>query len=306
MLMKKGFLFLCFLLAGCQVPIEKEIPLSVDAYLREVPKVKTAIIHLTDTERSKTDIEYRQFFEKLKPVLESKGYKLVSPAAVILRLSFGVRKELAVTIKSSIDTAKLPHPVDEPSVLATSQYNRQSVYEKFISLSAVQTGKEETPLWKTTVSLQDYAPDFRSAQDKLLYLLSHFIERDSGRQISANLSDTEFYQRYMLNYSAAQASELFVTEPEMRRRYLKALQDRVNKNSAEFKKCGLSENREIVFMISPFGTLPAFGLDKRFNISGTPVNDNVRACVAKHFESLLEPPLDLDTTQPMSVIISVR
>ena len=304
--MKKFFLFILFMVAGCQLPIEKDIPLSVDAYLRRIPAVKTAVIHLTDEDRTKNDIEYQQFFEKLKPVLETKGYRLTSPAAVILRLGFGVKKEASVTVKSAIDTMKTPHPADEPSVLATTQFNRQAVYEKFISLTAVQAGKEETPLWKTTVSLADYAPDFRSAQDKLLYLLSHFIERDSGRRIIANLSDAEFYQRYMLNYSTQQASPLFVTEAEMRRQYLKKLQARLNTHADEFGKCGLTENREVVFNVSAFGTLPAFGFDETFKITGTSLAADVRACLVKHFEPLLEPPLDLDTAQPMSAIIPVR
>ena len=288
------------MIAGCQVPIESEFPLSADAYLRQRPAVRTAIVHLTDTDRSKSDIEYLQFFEKLKPVLEAKGYRLTSPAAVILRLSFGARKENVATIKNTIDTANYPHPVDEPSVLPTTQYDRRTVYEKFISLTAVQAGKEDKPLWKTEVSLKDYAPDFRSAQDKLLYLLAHFIERDSGRRITANLSDAEFYQRYQLNRSA---SELFVTEPELRRRYLKALQDRVNAHADKFRKCGVSEKRKVAFMVSPFGTLPTFDFTEAFDVLGSSLSESVRICIGKALEPLLEPPHELDTSQPMSVIL---
>ncbi len=326
--MKKFFLFVLFLTAGCQLPIEKDIPISVDSYLRKVPSVKTAVIHLANENMSKDDIEYLQFFEKLKPILKAKGYRLKNPAAVILRLEFGAREEKQVSIKSAIDTYEYNHPIDEPSVLPVTQYNRLSVYEKYISLAAIQAGKEERPLWKTTVSLKDYAPDFRSAQDKLLYLLSHFIEKDSGRQISANLSDTEFYQRYALNYSAAEASALFVTEPEMRRRYLRELQIRVDAHVDDFKKCGLIEKREVAFMVSPFGTLPSFGFKETFKILGTPIDEKVRSCIAQYLEPLLEPPHDLDydkyglstyrlepllepphdldTTQPMSVIIPIR
>lgn len=304
--MKKLFLFLSFLIIGCQLPIEKDIPLSVDSYLRRVPAVKTAVIHLANEKMSKDDIEYLQFFEKLKPILTAKGYRLKNPAAVVLRLEFGVKEEKQVSIKSTIDTYEYSHPIDEPSVLPVTQYNRLNVYEKYISLTAIQTGKDETPLWKTTVSLKDYAPDFRSAQDKLLYLLSHFIEKDSGRQISANLSDTEFYQRYALNYSAAEASSLFVTEPEMRRRYLRELQIKADAHAADFKKCGLTEKREVAFMISPFGTLPSFGFKETFKILGTPIDEKVRSCIARYLEPLLEPPHDLDTTQPMSIIIPIR
>ena len=304
--MKKLFLFISFLIAGCQLPIEKDIPVSVDAYLRKVPPVKTAVVHLVNEKMTVDDIEYLQFFDKLKPILMSKGYRLTNPAALILRLEFGVKKEKQVSVKSTIDTMKYDHPADEPSVLPTTQYNRLDEFEKYISLTAVQSGRNETPLWKTTVSLKDYAPDFRSAQDKLLYLLSRFIERDSGRRISANLTDTEFYQRYKLNYSAAEASALFVTEPEMRRRYLDELQKRVNTHAADFKKCGLAEKREIAFMISPFGTLPSFGFKETFNISGTPVKEKIRECIARSLEPLLEPPHDLDTDQPMSVVIPAQ
>ncbi|MBO4643205.1 MAG: hypothetical protein J5716_01185 [Alphaproteobacteria bacterium] len=304
--MKKLFLAVFFLMTGCQLPIEKDIPVSVDSYLRKVPAVKTAIIHLKNEKMSKDDIEYLQFFDKLKPILTAKGYRLTNPAAVILRLEFGVKKEKQVSIKSAIDTAEYAHPVDEPSVLPTTQYNRLDVYEKYITLTAVQADKAEQPLWKTTVSLKDYASDFRSAQDKLLYLLSHFIEKDSGQQISANLTDTEFYQRYALNFSAAEASALFVTEPEMRRRYLRELQIRVDAHAADFKKCGLTEKREIAFTISPFGTLPSFGFKETFNLSGKPISEKIRSCIAQYFEPLLEPPHGLDTTQPMSIVIPIR
>ena len=293
-------------MTGCQLPIEKDIPISVDSYLRKVPAVKTAVIHLVNEKMSKDDIEYLQFFDKLKPILIAKGYRLTNPAAVILRLEFGIKKERSVSVKSAIDTAEYAHPIDEPSVLPTTQYNRLDVYEKYITLTAVQADKAEQPLWKTTVSLKDYASDFRSAQDKLLYLLSHFIEKDSGRQISANLTDTEFYQRYTLNYSAAEASALFVTEPEMRRRYLHDLQIKVDKHVADFKKCGLTKKREVSFRISPFGTLPSFGFKETFNILGTPVKEKIRECVAKYLEPLLEPPHDLDTTQPMTVIVPAQ
>ena len=215
--MKKFLSLIFFFLIGCQLPIEKDIPISVDSYLLKVPSVKTAVIHLANEKMSKDDIEYLQFFDKLKPILIAKGYRLTNPAAVILRLEFGVKKEKQVSVKSAIDTMKYDHPADEPSVLPTTQYNRMDVFEKYITITAVPAEKGKQPLWKTTVSLKDYASDFRSAQDKLLYLLSHFIEKDSGRQISANLTDTEFYQRYELNYSAAEASSLSRSESQMPR-----------------------------------------------------------------------------------------
>ena len=105
-LIKKFFLVAFFFTAACQLPIEKEIPISVDSYLRKIPAVKTAIIHLTNEKMSKDDIEYLQFLDKLKPILTAKGYRLANPAAVILRLEFGVKKEKQVSIKSTIDTAE--------------------------------------------------------------------------------------------------------------------------------------------------------------------------------------------------------
>lgn len=304
--MKKLLPFVLFFIAGCQLPIEEKIPMSVDSYLNRTPPVKTAVIHLMNEGVSKDDIEYRQFLAKLKPVLKSKGYRLTSPAAVILRLKFGVKKDGYVSIKSSVDTAEFAHPIDEPSVLPTTVYDRYPVYEKFISLTAVQAGKEERQYWKATVSKKDRAPDFRSAEDKLLYLLSHFIERDSGRMISADLSDTEFYQRYVLKYSAAESSAFFVTKPETRRRYLRRLQIRINAHAVDFRKCGLTEMREVSFMVSPFGTLPSFGFKETFNILGLPVEEKVRSCIAGYFEPLLEPPHDIDIEQPLTVQIPVR
>ena len=293
-------------MAGCQLPIEKEIPLTVDSYLRKVPPVKTVVIHLANENMSKDDIEYLHLLDKLKPILTAKGYRLKNPAAVILRLEFGVKKGKQVSVKSSIDTTEYEYPIDEPSVSPTTQYNRYDTHEKYISLTAVDAGKTEQPLWKTTVSLKDYASDFRSAQDKLLYLLSHFIERDSGRQISAGLTDTEFYQRYASDSSAAGASALFVTQPEMRRRYLDELQKRVNAHAVDFGKCGLTERREIVFRVSPFGTLPSFDSKEKFSVPGTALNKKVRECIAKNLEPLLEPPHDLDTNQMMTITVPVQ
>ena len=80
-------------LIGCQLPIEEKIPVSVDSYLGKVPPVKTAVIHLMNEDMSKEDIEYRQFYRELKPVLESKGYRFRAPSAVILRLKFGSKKK---------------------------------------------------------------------------------------------------------------------------------------------------------------------------------------------------------------------
>lgn len=304
--MKKLLLSAFFFIAGCQLPIEDKIPMSVDSYLSRTPPVKTAVIHLMNEDVSKDDIEYQQFLAKLKPVLESKGYRLTSPAAVILRLKFGVKKDGSTGVRSSIGTAKTAHPIDEPEILPTTMYDRHPIYEKFISLTAVQAGKEDRQFWKVTVSKKDYAPDFRSAEEKLLYLLSHFIEKDSGRMVSAELSDTEFYQRYVLKYSAAESSALFVTEPEVRRQYLRRLQIRINTHAADFRKCGLTEMREVSFMVSPFGTLPSFGFKETFDILGMPVGEKVRSCIAKYFEPLLEPPHDIDTTQPLTVQIPIR
>lgn len=304
--MKKFLLSAFFLIAGCQLPIEERIPISVDSYLHRTPPVKTAVIHLMNEDVSKDDIEYRQFLAKLKPVLESKGYRLTSPATVILRLKFGVRKDGSTGVKSSIGIAEVAHSTDEQIVSPTTMYDRHIIYEKFISLTAVQAGKEDRQYWKATVSKRDYAPDFRSAEEKLLYLLSHFIEKDSGRMISADLSDTEFYQRYVLKYSAAESSAFFVTEPEVRRQYLRRLQIRINTHADDFKKCGLTEMREVSFMVSPFGTLPSFGFKETFNILGIPVDEKVRSCIAGYFEPLLEPPHDIDTTQPLTVQIPIR
>lgn len=114
--MKKLLLSAFFFIAGCQLPIEDKIPMSVDSYLSRTPPVKTAVIHLMNEDVSKDDIEYQQFLAKLKPVLESKGYRLTSPAAVILRLKFGVKKDGSTSVRSSIGTAETAHPIDEPEI----------------------------------------------------------------------------------------------------------------------------------------------------------------------------------------------
>lgn len=81
--------------------------MSVDSYLSRTPPVKTAVIHLMNEDVSKDDIEYQQFLAKLKPVLESKGYRLTSPAAVILRLKFGVKK-MAAQVSEAVSARQKP------------------------------------------------------------------------------------------------------------------------------------------------------------------------------------------------------
>ena len=73
--MKRLLPFVLFFIAGCQLPIEEKIPMSVDSYLTRVPVIKTAVIHLTNEDVTKDDIEYQQLFQKLKPVLESNRFQ---------------------------------------------------------------------------------------------------------------------------------------------------------------------------------------------------------------------------------------
>lgn len=307
--MKKAFVFFVFVLSACQLPIERKIPMTVDAYLNEKPPVKTAVIQLMNKSVAKEDIEYRQFFKKLKPVLEEKGYKIVpasEKAAVVLRLKFGSESSGFNRTRSAVDTAEFNHPVDEPAPRLTSVTGKVTLYKKYISLTAADAKNTKNQYWKVTVSKEDDAPDFRSAEDMLLYLLSHFIEKESGRLISADMSDIEYYQRHVLGYSPAEASPFFVVEPEVRRQYIKELQIKVNAHALDFKKCGLNEIRQVSFMVSPFGTLPTFQLKEAFDIMGAPVPENVRKCIALHFEPLLEVPVGIDTTQPLTVRIPVR
>lgn len=304
--MKRFFLPAVFLIAGCQLPSAETDVLTADSYLSRVPPVKTAVVHLLNEDVSKDDIEYKQFMDRLKPVLEEKGYRLTSPAAVVLRLKFGVNKEGTISVKSNVETVVPDHPVDEPVPAVTTMYDRKPVYEKFISLTAVQAGKEDRQFWKARVSKTDFSPDFRTARDKLLYLLSHFIEKDSVRRVSAPLSEAEFYQRYVLKYSPAESSAYFSGKPEVVRRYLRRLQSKIDANAAAFRQCGLTHGRKVVFTVSPFGTLPAFDLQSAFDILGEPVAQKTRVCVAERFESLLEPPVDIDASQPMAVEINVE
>ncbi|HAW33392.1 MAG TPA: hypothetical protein DCX19_01965, partial [Alphaproteobacteria bacterium] len=79
-------------LMGCQLPAVRETEVEFDAWSRRVPTDRTAVIHLLNTDVTANDIEYLQFYDRLKPVLEMNGYRLTSPAAVILRLKFGTEK----------------------------------------------------------------------------------------------------------------------------------------------------------------------------------------------------------------------
>ena len=99
------FVFFLFLaLAGCQLAAVRETDVTFDAMLRRAPAVKTAVIHLLNADLTANDIEYLQFYDRLKPVLEANGYRLTSPAAVMLRLKFGVEKVGAASVKSDIVT----------------------------------------------------------------------------------------------------------------------------------------------------------------------------------------------------------
>ncbi|HAW33393.1 MAG TPA: hypothetical protein DCX19_01970, partial [Alphaproteobacteria bacterium] len=109
-------------------------------------------------------------------------------------------------------------------------------------LTAVEAVKPNGALWKATVSKRDFSPDFRSSQDRLLYVLSRLIEKDTGRRVTASLPDTETLSRR-----------------DTREAYARRLQSKIDADKRAFAKCGLTKDAKLSFRITALGTLPAEG-----------------------------------------------
>ena len=268
-------------LAGCQLAAVRETDVTFDAMLRRAPAVKTAVIHLLNADLTANDIEYLQFYDRLKPVLEMNGYRLTSPAAVILRLKFGVEKVGTASVKSDIVTPD----IDKGDEYATPKtlYDRRAVYDKFIALTAVEAVEPNGALWKATVSKRDFSPDFRSSQDRLLYVLSRLIEKDTGRRVTAALPDTETLSRR-----------------DTREAYARRLQSKIDADKAAFSKCGLDKDLKLPVKITALGTLPAEG--EAYNIADR-VSSETKACVRAVLRPMVDLPVDIDVDEPFLLII---
>ena len=277
------FVFFLFLaLAGCQLATVRETDVTFDAMLRRAPAVKTAVIHLLNADLTANDIEYLQFYDRLKPVLEANGYRLTSPAAVILRLKFGVEKVGTASVKSDIVTPDID--LGDEYTTPKTLYDRRAVYDKYIALTAVRADKSTEPLWKVTVSKRDFSPDFRSAQDRLLYVLSHLIEKDTGRRVTAALPDTETLSR-----------------PDTREAYARRLQAKIDADKAAFAKCGLDKDLKLPVKITALGTLPADG--EAYNITNRRVSAETKACVRAVLRPMIDLPVDIDLADPFVLTV---
>lgn len=300
---------LLFFVVGCQLASEENLPLTVDSYYEETPTVKTVAIKLLNEDITTDDLEFKQFFRRLKPVLENKGYRFSGFSGtpqVTIEIEFGSGKEGYERHRSRIDNPSSNDPFRTTQEFLASITRNVEFFRKYIFLNAVETKNKKNQYWKITVSELSRAPDFRAAEGKLLYLLSHFIEKESYRVVAGELADAEYYQRYVLGYSPAEASAYLYVPAEMKNQYERELQARVNANISAFKKCGLTEKRQISFMVSQFGTLPSFDVRGAFEVMGSSLPEGVRKCIAEVFEPLLDVPLDIDTTQPMLISIPIK
>ena len=293
----KGLIIL-LLTAGCSLAAEDGVSLKVDAFAEETPAVKTAVVRLMTKKIRENSLEYKQFYRKLKPVLEARGYDLTSDRpAVVIKLTFGVQNTGSFSAKYGFDTPDDPHPYEEIPGLLSSVYMRRKLYSKFVKLTAVDAAHPKRELWKVKAVKEDASEDFRSAQNELLYLLSKYIETDSSEQIKGTVSDTELYQRFELKQSAAETDLSANAGMERKLAYEKRLRDRLRAERKKFVRCGLKTKTAAVLDVSSFGFLTEirFAPDIR--------DARVRSCVADTVESLLPPPIAIPSGERFSVQI---
>lgn len=299
-------LWFILLLASCQLPSEDGMNLKVDAFLGEIPANKTAVIQLQNRSIKENSLEYKQFYRKLKPVLEAKGYEIVSQDQkpdVILKLYFGsqqtnyLRERSKVTGVGSQESA----PFDEPTAVVTASYARTALYSKFLRMTAVDAKNPTKELWKIQIVKEDSAEDFRSAQDPLLYLFSLYAEKDSKRQIDGKLLSSEFYQRFVHKLSPAEADPYIYLPAERKHDYERRLQAKINAHATDFEKCGLKEKHLVDFEVSAFGSFSTFRPTKTYSFPAETLPEKVRICLADVLEPLLEPPLDIPTDEVMTI-----
>jgi len=292
-----GAAILLFLTAACRLPIEDGALLKVDAYAEETPVVKTAVLRLKNKKIRKNNLEYKQLYRKLAPVLERKGYRLVPEngnPAVILNLTFGVQLTNYLRYRYSIAEPS-EASVDEFDAMVSSLYARTKLYSKFLRLRAVDASRPERELWKVQVVKEDAAEDFRSAQDALLYLLNRYIEKDSIVQLNGDLLTTELFQRFVQNLSVTEVDYTRYEPMERKAVYRQKLQSDLDAHAAEFKACGVKGRIKAVFEPSAFGTLLSF--------ETRPKLGDARLCAAETLENLLPPPVGIPEHESFEVVL---
>ena len=293
-------IMLLLLTAACHLPAEDGALLKVDAYAEETPAVKTAVLRLKNKKIRENSLEYKQFLRKLEPVLNRKGYRLVSDGenpAVVLNLTFGVQNTGSFSVKYGFDTPDEPHPYEEIPGLLSSIYTRKKLYSKFVKLTAVDAAHPKRELWKVKVVKEDASEDFRSAQNELLYLLSKYIETDSSEQIDGTVMDTELYQRFEMKQSAAETDLSLNAGMERKWAYEKRLRDRLRAEQTKFVRCGLKTKTAAVLDVSSFGFLTE--IEFRPDIRDA----RIRSCVSDTVESFLPPPVGIPKGERFSVEI---
>lgn len=284
------------LLTGCVLSEGEAFKLKADAYLETVPENRSASVRLMTKKLRENSLEYKQFYRKLKSVLEARGYDLTSDRpAVEIKLTFGVQNTGSFSAKYGFDTPDEPHPYEEIPGLLSSIYTRKKLYSKFVKLTAVDAAHPKRELWKVKVVKEDASEDFRSAQNELLYLLSKYIETDSSEQIDGTVMDTELYQRFEMKQSAAETDLSLNAGMERKRAYEKRLRDRLRAERTKFVRCGLKTKTAAVLDVSSFGFLTE--IEFRPDIRDT----RIRSCVSDTVESFLPPPVGIPKGERFSV-----
>lgn len=290
-------LIMLLLTAACSLPIEDGASLKVDAFAEETPAVKTAVLRLKNKKIRENSLEYKQFLRKLEPVLNRNGYRLVSACdnpAVVLNLTFGVQLTDYLRYRYSVNDSAA-RVVDWDATMA-ALYARTRLYSKFLRLRAVDAADSKREYWKVTVIKEDFAEDFRSAQNDLLYLLDRYIEKDSTIRLNGKVPATELYQRFVQNLDAAEVDYSRYEPMERKAAYGRDLQNAVNARAAEFESCGVRQKIKVVFEPSLFGTLLSFQTNPA--LSG-----NERVCVAEKLENLLPPPVGIPEHESFVVVL---
>lgn len=292
----KKLLFLILFLTGCEIVADDVSVLKADAYLDEVPSDKTAVLQLQNKKIRENNLEYIQFYRKLVPILQEKGYRIVDknqPHSVVLKLYFGVAATNFAHMRFGVqEQMNEPAEAEELNPSLSAIYTRVKLYSKFLRLTAVDARNPKRELWKVIFSKEDPAEDFRSAQYDLLYLFSRYMEKDSTFQITGKIPDAEIYQRFILHLSP-EKTDLSVYMPmERKNDYQQRLQAKIDANPEMFADCGLKNPAKVRFELSALGTIRALKTSA----------DN-KECLAEKLENMLSAPIGIPENEMFVVKI---